>query len=176
MRESTHSLRFRVPHVFSHASPLLPLFFPFHTSPLVLFFFFKRLSSLTLSSSRSISLSCLYFQVRVCECVRLMDSYNKAENKKAYVTGEISRCNIHMTAQFPLKMLHSRNLPNRETQFTRYLVVQKIRIWIRTQEFEFLEMVDFGGVALSVASVIQNWLYTQNFKVELASAELHFCF
>ena len=50
------------------------------------------------------------------------------------------------------------NPPDRETQISRYLAVQiHIEIfgliWIFTEEFEFLDLMDFGGVAFSVESV-----------------------
>ena len=78
-------------------------------------------------------------------------------------------------------MPHSRNLPNRETQNSRYLAVQiqmqvfkfsvsrgtdsNADLQIQMQnlnnkfvqicnEFEFLDFMDFGGVAISVESVI----------------------
>ena len=50
------------------------------------------------------------------------------------------------------------NPPDRETQISRYLAIQiHIEIfgliWIFTEEFEFLDLMDFGGVAFSVESV-----------------------
>ena len=56
--------------------------------------------------------------------------------------------------QFPMKMQHFRNPPNRETQIPRYLAIQiQIGIWICTEEFEFLDSVDFGGAVFSVQTV-----------------------
>jgi len=57
-------------------------------------------------------------------------------------------------------MLHPQNPLNREIQISRYLAVQ-IQLWdfglgfgLGTVEFEFLVIVDFGGVAFSVQIVI----------------------
>ena len=69
----------------------------------------------------------------VCMCVREL------------TTGGTCTC-THVW-QFPLKMLHPRNLPHRETQIPQYLAVQiQIEIWIRTEEFGFLDLMGFGVV------------------------------
>ena len=63
--------------------------------------------------------------------------------------------------KIPLDMLHLRNPSNRETKISLYLAVHIqieisvwTEIWICTEEFEFLDLVDFMGVALSVESVV----------------------
>ena len=57
--------------------------------------------------------------------------------------------------QFPLKFLPPRNPPNPETQISRYLAEQiQIEIFVCTEQFEILELVDFGVVAFSVEAVI----------------------
>ena len=70
--------------------------------------------------------------------------------------------------QFPLKMLHLGNPPNRETQIPRYLVVQfKLRSWFNLnlyREVEFLDLEDFGGVAFWVESVIREVSFTNSYQ------------
>jgi len=56
-------------------------------------------------------------------------------------------------------MLRPRNPPNAKTQIPQYLAEQKSNsdfglIWICTEEFEFLDLVDFRCVAFSVKIVI----------------------
>jgi len=56
-------------------------------------------------------------------------------------------------------MLPPRNPPSRESQIPRYLVVQiqidmlAIFIWICSEEFELVDLMDFGVVAFSVEYV-----------------------
>jgi len=51
-----------------------------------------------------------------------------------------------------MKMLHPRNLPNRDTRIPWYFA--KAQFEIVPGNFEFLEVVDFGGVAISVECII----------------------
>jgi len=82
-------------------------------------------------------------------------------------------CNISLyilTWQIPLKMLHPRNPPNRDTpiphvQIQIQLKSQLIQIQLKSQfefvmrdiaESELLDLVDFGVVEFSVETVIRN--------------------
>jgi len=58
---------------------------------------------------------------------------------------------------FPLKLLHPPNPPNWETEIPRNPPVQpKLRVsfWICTEQFEFLDLVDFGEVEFSVETLV----------------------
>ena len=51
--------------------------------------------------------------------------------------------------------------PDGARQFRHYAPRRRAPIWTCTEKFEFLDLVDFGGVSISVKSVIEllfeNW-------------------
>jgi len=75
-----------------------------------------------------------------------------------------ARCGAAMSydpfvvSRIPLKMPHLRNPPNRETQISRYkLKLHRhltLNLYWDPEESEFLDLVDFGGVAFSVENVV----------------------
>jgi len=78
--------------------------------------------------------------------------------------------------QSPLKMLHLGNPPNRKTQIPRYLAVQIQNESLVYSEFvpiNFLKLVDFGGVVVSVGSVV--YMYV-NLRIVCVCAHMNLRF
>jgi len=71
------------------------------------------------------------------------------------------QCNARSMTRIPLEMLHVRNPPNRKTEIHRYKFKPKSQfesVLRDSEESELLDMIDLGGVVLSVETVIYHCL------------------
>ena len=89
------------------------------------------------------------------------------ESRHTHIKGELSHSavaggtlthmkesNISHIRQIPLKMIQPRNPTNPETQIPRYKFKSESPFVLRdTEKCEFLDLVGFGGVAISVETV-----------------------
>ena len=130
------------------------------------------------SSSRYVAVICSELQC-VAECMQwvaevcnlLVGAYGSGVSPRHYQSGtrcvamccsELQwvavSCRLYDLLVGAYGSRHSHSPPNRDTQIFRYPAVTNSNwvfgfIWIRTEDFEFVDLVDVGGVTLSVEAV-----------------------